>query len=119
MVVVPQQLVVLVSTLSLLRDSLNYAIDAVPENIDIAEIKRYLLGLDNVSDIHDLHVWPLSTTEVALTVHLVITDEVLSNIFLREVQQYLHDQFGIEHSTIQVECKNMDNVCMLDKNSCI
>ena len=112
-------LVVLVSTLSLLRDSLNYAIDAVPENIDLTEIKHYLTGLNNVSDIHDLHVWPLSTTEVALTVHLVTTDEVVSNIFLRDVQQYLHDHFGIEHSTIQVECTNMDNVCMLDKHSCI
>lgn len=112
-------LVVLAGTMSLLRDSLNYAIDAVPENIDLSEIKRYLTGLNNVSEIHDLHVWPLSTTEVALTVHLVTTDEVLSNVFLREVQQYLHDHFGIEHSTIQVESKNLDNVCMLDKHSCV
>ena len=111
--------IVLAGTLGLLRDSLNYATDAVPANIEISEIKNYLIGLDNVADIHDLHVWPLSTTEVALTVHLVITNDTLSNLFLREVQQYLHDHFGIEHSTIQVESLNLDNVCMLDKHSCI
>jgi len=112
-------LVVLVGTLGLLRDSLNYAIDAVPENIDIREIRDYLNGIDTVTDIHDLHVWPLSTTEVALTVHLVTTDDTLSNLFLRQVQQHLHDHFGIEHSTIQVESVSLDNVCMLDKHSCI
>ncbi|MDI6688645.1 MAG: cation diffusion facilitator family transporter [Desulfobacterales bacterium] len=74
--------VVLFSTWSLLRDSMNLAIDSVPEGIDIAEIKRYLTGLENVSQIHDLHVWPMSTTEVALSVHLIIVDDPLKNDFL-------------------------------------
>jgi len=110
--------VILVGTGSLLRDSMNLAIDSVPEGIDIAGIKRYLTGLENVSQIHDLHVWPMSTTEVALSVHLIIVDASLNNDFLPKLQQQLHDRFSIEHSTIQVE-RQGDDPCMLNKNGCI
>ena len=109
--------VILVSTWHLLRDSMNLAIDSVPENIDIAEIKRYLLSLKSVSQIHDLHVWPMSTTEVALSVHLVIVGDFLNNDFLPNLQQQLHDRFGIEHSTIQIETQD-GRPCMLNKNEC-
>ena len=110
--------VILVGTWSLLRDSMNLAIDSVPEGIDIAAIKRYLTGLENVSQIHDLHVWPLSTTEVALSVHLITVDDSLDNDFLPKLQQQLHDRFSIEHSTIQVERQD-DGPCILNKNGCI
>ena len=110
--------VILVGTWSLLRDSMNLAIDSVPKGIDIAGIKRYLTSLENVSQIHDLHVWPMSTTEVALSVHLIIVDDSLNNNFLPKLQQQLHDRFSIEHSTIQVERKD-DGPCMLNKNGCI
>ncbi len=110
--------VILVGTGSLLRDSMNLAIDSVPEGIDIAGIKRCLTGLENVSQIHDLHVWPMSTTEVALSVHLIIVDASLNNDFLPKLQQQLHDRFSIEHSTIQVE-RQGDDPCMLNKNECI
>ncbi len=110
--------VILVGTWPLLRDSVNLAIDSVPKGIDIAGIKKYLTGHKNVSQLHDLHVWPLSTTEVALSVHLIIVDDSLSNDFLPKLQQELHDRFSIEHSTIQVERKD-DNPCMLNKNGCI
>lgn len=110
--------VILVGTWSLLRDSINLAIDSVPKDIDIAGIKRYLTGLENVSQIHDLHVWPLSTTEVALSVHLIIVDDSLNNHFLPKLQQELHDRFTIEHSTIQIEKKD-DDPCILNKNGCI
>ncbi len=110
--------VILAGTWSLLRDSMNLAIDSVPEGIDINEIKRYLTGLENVSQIHDLHVWPMSTTEVALSVHLIIVDDSLNNNFLFELQRQLHDRFSIEHSTIQVEKQN-DGYCALNKNGCI
>ncbi|WP_419177107.1 cation diffusion facilitator family transporter [Desulfosediminicola sp.] len=109
--------VILVGTLSLLRDSLNLAIDSVPEQIDIAGVMAYLSGLDNVSQIHDLHVWAMSTTEVALSVHLVTTDNDLGNNNLSIIQQHLHDRFGIGHSTIQVE-KHGDESCMLDRDVC-
>jgi cobalt-zinc-cadmium efflux system protein len=111
--------VILIGTWGLLRASINSAIDAVPENIDMPGIKNYLSSLDNVCQIHDLHVWALSTTEVALTVHLVVSDNSLSNDFLTSIQQHLHDHFDIEHTTIQVERQDADTVCMLDRHSCV
>jgi cobalt-zinc-cadmium efflux system protein len=110
--------IILAGTWSLLRDSINLVIDAVPQGIDMAGIRDYLTGLENVSRIHDLHVWALSTTETALTVHLVVTDESLSNELLHRVQRHLHDRFGIEHSTIQVETEDEEYSCMLDRHTC-
>jgi len=110
--------VILVGTWSLLRDSMNLAIDSVPEGIDMAGIKRYLTSLENVSQIHDLHVWPMSTTEVALSVHLIIVNDSLDNDFLPKLQQQLREHFSIEHSTVQVERQD-DGPCMLNKNECI
>ncbi|MBU0680951.1 MAG: cation diffusion facilitator family transporter [Proteobacteria bacterium] len=110
--------VVFVGTWGLLRDSLNYAMDAVPESIDILALKNYLMSFDHVNGIHDLHVWPLSTTAIALTVHIVVDDDSLDNIFLHNLQQHLHTQFGIEHSTIQIEKMTSDKDCMLDNHTC-
>jgi len=90
----------------------------VPEGIDMAGIKRYLTSLENVSQIHDLHVWPMSTTEVALSVHLIIVNDSLDNDFLPKLQQQLREHFSIEHSTVQVERQD-DGPCMLNKNECI
>ncbi|HDS16896.1 MAG TPA: cation transporter [Proteobacteria bacterium] len=95
--------------------SLNHALDAVPRHIDIAGITKYLLGVENVSRIHDLHVWPLSTTETALTVHLVVTGEALDNNFLQRLQRHLYDHSGIAHATIQIESSLGENHCMLDR----
>ena len=111
--------VIFYSTWGLLRDSINYTIDAVPRDIDIPEIRRYLLGLEQVERLHDLHVWPLSTSEVALTVHLVINNDSLDNNFLVSIQTHLHDEFGIEHATIQVESARGENICLLDRASCV
>jgi cobalt-zinc-cadmium efflux system protein len=105
--------VILVGTWSLLRESMNLVIDAVPEHIDIAGIKRFLTGLEPVLAIHDLHVWSISTTEVALTVHLTLCEESLNRNFLPELQKQLQDRFGIAHSTIQVERQD-ESPCMLD-----
>ena len=110
--------VILVGTWSLLRDSMNLAIDSVPKGIDISGIKKYLTNLENVVQIHDLHIWSLSTTEVALTVHLVVTNETLNNDFLQQSQQKLYEHFGIEHTTIQIERESDENDCMLDEQKC-
>lgn len=112
-------IVILVGTWNLLRDSINLSVDAVPQGIDIYDIKSYLLSIKNVSKIHDLHVWALSTTETALTVHLVTTNDLIDNDFLQKVQQYLYDNFGIEHATIQVEKEDAENSCMLNRPECI
>lgn len=106
--------VVLLGTLSLLKDSLNYALDAVPDSIDIVALKQYITELESVERIHDLHVWPLSTTEVALTVHLVVNDTKLDNHLLRHLQQHFHDHFDIAHATIQIESATDEQSCMLD-----
>ncbi len=111
--------VIFVGTWGLLRDSLNYAMDAVPKGVDITEVRRYLTGLDRVNYIHDLHVWPLSTTEIALTVHLVVNDDLLDNRFVKNIAQHLHDHFGIVHSTIQVESCTGDSHCLLNCNECM
>jgi cobalt-zinc-cadmium efflux system protein len=109
--------VVLISTWGLLRDSVNYAIDSVPKNINIHGIRQYLMGLDRIIRIHDLHVWPLSTTEVALSVHIEVNDNTLDNGLLWDIQQYLQDRFEIEHATIQVESTKGENNCLLDRRT--
>ncbi|MDZ7761624.1 MAG: cation diffusion facilitator family transporter [Desulfovermiculus sp.] len=109
--------VILVGTWSLLRDSVSLSIDAVPKDVDIAGVKSYLTSLENVHQIHDLHIWAMSTTETALTVHLIVTDSVVSNNFLVKIQQHLHDHFGIEHSTIQIENQN-EQTCILNQEMC-
>lgn len=110
--------IILIGTWSLLRDAMNLALDSVPEGVDIAGIRNYLTSLEKVSQIHDLHVWAMSTTEVALSVHLKMVDDSLNKDFLPTIQQQLHDGFSIEHSTIQIE-RQEDGQCMLDKNKCI
>ncbi len=110
--------VILVGTWNLLQDSINLSIDAVPQGIDMSAIKDYLTKITKISEIHDLHVWALSTTETALTVHLVTDKDLIDNKFLQEVQQHLHDNFGIEHATIQVEKEDTENGCMLKRPEC-
>ena len=108
--------VVLLSTWGLLRDSINYAIDSVPRNINMDGIRDYLTSLDPVIHLHDLHVWPLSTTEVALSVHLEVNNTTLDNTLLWEIQQHLHDHIGIEHATIQIESAIGANTCLLNEH---
>lgn len=111
-------LVILVSTWGLLRDSFNLSVDAVPTNIDVGEVKKYLLSLEDVTALHALHVWALSTTENALTVHLVSSKKEIDNLYLQEIESYLHHTFSIDHSTIQIEKGDEDYVCDLDTQAC-
>jgi len=111
-------MIILISTWSLLKESINLSIDAVPQGIDITGIQNYLNTLKNVTSIHDLHVWALSTTEVALTVHLVTIDKSVNNLLLEEIQRYLHDNFNVEHSTIQIESASDENSCVLNNSKC-
>jgi cobalt-zinc-cadmium efflux system protein len=96
-------LVIVIGTWSLLRESFNLATDAVPESINLAAVRGYLADLPEVSAVHDLHVWAMSTTQIALTAHLVMPGGTAGDPFLREVCERLHRDFGIEHSTIQIE----------------
>ena len=111
-------IVILISTWKLLKNSIDLSIDAVPHDIDVSYIQSYLRNLGNVIDIHDLHVWALSTTENALTVHLVTDNKVIDNSFLKEIQEHLHHHFNISHTTIQVEYKDSNYTCILDRDEC-
>ncbi|HEU4407712.1 MAG TPA: cation diffusion facilitator family transporter [Polyangiaceae bacterium] len=103
--------VVLVSTWSLLRDAVNLALQAVPDHIDPDEVRRHLAGLPGVTEVHDLHIWAMSTTEVALTAHLVMPGASYHASFLHDVGRVLHDTFRIDHTTLQVEPSGAPEAC--------
>ena len=95
--------IILFGTWGLLRDSFNLALDAVPAGIDPEAVKTYLSGLPGVAGVHDLHIWAMSTSETALTVHLLKPDVRDDDTLIEQASRELHDRFGIEHITIQWE----------------
>jgi len=99
--------IIVYSTWGLLRDSFNLAIDAVPPGISLVEVRRYLKNIPTVTGAHHLHIWALSTTETALTVHLVKPDPFDDDGLLRRINHELTEQFGIGHATIQFERENL------------
>lgn len=101
--------VILWSTWDLLRQSVHLSLDGVPVSIQLEKVRNYLTAQPNVIEVHDLHVWAMSTSEIALTVHLVMRDGHPGNEFLCRVAEKLHDNFTIGHVTIQIE---------LDKHHC-
>lgn len=104
-------LVIVIGTWSLLRQSVALALDAVPGGIDQAAVERYLRGLPGVSDIHHLHIWGMSTTETALTAHLVRPGLPLDDALLREASRTLDVRFRIGHATFQVETGDACGAC--------
>jgi cobalt-zinc-cadmium efflux system protein len=95
--------VILVGTWSLLRDSTNLALDAVPPGIDQDRVAAFLRGLPGVTDVHHLHIWGMSTTETALTAHLVRPGTSIDDNLLRAACEALKSHFNIGHATLQVE----------------
>lgn len=95
--------VIVWGTWSLLTGSLGMALDAVPPGTDLAAIRTFLLGLPGVTGLHDLHVWSLSTTETALTCHLVMADGTSLDAALEPAAEGLEERFGIGHATLQPE----------------
>ncbi|MGU3541391.1 cation diffusion facilitator family transporter [Methylobacterium sp. A52T] len=104
--------VIVWSTWGLLRDSLKLSLAAVPPGIDPDAVRRHLRGLPGVAALHDLHIWPMSTTETALTSHLVIPGGHPGDAFLMQAAHDLREKFGIGHTTLQVET-SADNACAL------
>lgn len=95
--------VITLGTWGLLKDSIAMAIDAVPAGIDRDEVFAHLQGLEGVREVHDLHIWPLSTTSTALTVHLVRAEDKIDDAFTAGLAHTLKQRFKIDHATIQVE----------------
>lgn len=106
-------LVILIGTWGLLREALRLALNAVPSKINASQIDEYLRQLDGVSDIHDLHIWGLSTTENALTVHLVMPNGHPGDDFMDNVTAALKHQYAVHHSTLQIELGTNQHSCAL------
>ncbi len=105
--------VIVWSTWGLARDALHLSLAGVPKNIDQAKVRDYLAALPGVTEVHDLHIWAMSTTETALTVHLLRPGAAPDDTFLHDVGVALQNRFKIHHPTIQVEVGNAKDGCKL------
>ena len=94
--------VIVVGTWSLFRQSLHLLFDGVPETVDLLQVKALLETLPGVDRVHDLHVWAMGTSEIAMTAQLVMPDGAAGDAFLQNATEQLHHRFAIEHATIQV-----------------
>jgi cobalt-zinc-cadmium efflux system protein len=105
--------VIVIGTWGLLSESVQLALSAVPAHIEVAAIDAYLRQCLGVTEIHDLHIWGMSTTESALTVHLVMPDGYPGDAFMDDIMRTLTERFSIQHSTLQVEQGTTDHTCVL------
>lgn len=100
-------LVILWGTWRLFTDSIDLALDAVPKQIKLDKVRNFLLSQNGVDDIHDLHVWAMSTTQVALTAHLIMPNG-FNDKFISKLQEALKNEFGIGHTTFQIEIERIE-----------
>jgi cobalt-zinc-cadmium efflux system protein len=103
--------IILWNTWKLLRDSVSLLLDAMPHYIDHSGIKAYLSELRGVTAIHDLHIWGLSTREIALTAHLVMPELRLTDADFEKINAHLKEKFRIDHATLQVETGTTEFPC--------
>ena len=110
--------IIAIGTWGLLKESLRLALDAVPERIDRHEVEAYLRALPGVAAVHDVHIWAMSTTEIALTAHLVRPGAGLDDALLHEAGHELQHRFGIGHATLQVESGD-EHPCHAATSACV
>jgi cobalt-zinc-cadmium efflux system protein len=103
--------VILIGTWGLLRDSVQLSLDAVPASVNSSAVLDFLAGQRGVTDVHDLHIWALSTTSVALTAHLVVPDMGTGDALLATLTPTLKRQFRIDHATLQIERDRCNHGC--------
>jgi cobalt-zinc-cadmium efflux system protein len=104
---------VIVGTWGLLHDSVNLTLHACPQGIDPVQVQDYLASLDGVTEVHDLHIWGMSTTETALTAHLAMPAGLPGDAFHKMLSEQLKERFGIDHPTIQIELQDSGDACKL------
>jgi cobalt-zinc-cadmium efflux system protein len=102
---------IIYGTWGLLRDSINLALHAVPRGIEIAEVRKWLEACPGISGVHDLHIWAMSTTETALTAHLIKPDGKLDDSMLQEMAHEMEHRFSIHHVTLQCEQGDVKTPC--------
>jgi cobalt-zinc-cadmium efflux system protein len=105
--------IIVAGTWSLLRDSVNFSLDAVPPGVDQGKVEAFLRKLPGVAEVHDLHIWGMSTTETALTAHLVRPGAAIDDDLLHHACKGLKEHFGITHATLQVEDGTGAHACSL------
>ncbi|MGM0620348.1 MAG: cation diffusion facilitator family transporter [Bacteroidota bacterium] len=105
--------VILWGTWRLFSDSVNLALDAVPKNIDVEKVRSFIEGKEGVENLHDLHIWAMSTTQVALTAHLVMPNGN-NDRFITDLQNELNEKFNIGHTTFQIENSDLQQLCDTD-----
>jgi cobalt-zinc-cadmium efflux system protein len=110
---------VLFATYGVLKQSLDLALDAVPQGIDATGVRAFLASVPGVLEVHDLHIWAMSTTEAVLTAHLVMGGPSSRDAgLLATIERTLHDRFRIEHSTLQIELPDAPEPCRLKPGEC-
>jgi cobalt-zinc-cadmium efflux system protein len=109
--------VILISTWRLLRDSLTLSLDGVPAGVNSSAVMSYLADQRGVTDVHDLHIWALSTTSVALTAHLVVPDRGAEDTLLTSLAPNLKRHFQIEHATLQIERDRCEHGCEAEEEA--
>lgn len=109
--------VIVFGTWNLFKDALQLILDGVPKQIEPLAVRTFLQELQGVVQVHDLHIWAMSTTETALTAHLVIPEGHEGDRFLTDTCEALHNHFGIDHSTLQIESGDPDYPCHLEPES--
>lgn len=105
--------VILWGTWKLFMDSVNLALDAVPRHVDLDEVRKYIVAKNGVEGLHDLHIWAMSTTQIALTAHLEMPNGG-NDQFIANLQNELKSRFGIGHTTFQIERRNLEINCETD-----
>jgi cobalt-zinc-cadmium efflux system protein len=111
--------VIVYGTWGLLRDATGLALNAVPGGIDVPAVRAHLEAVPGVGEVHDLHIWGMSTTETALTCHLVMPGGHPGDAALGRLARELETQFGIHHATIQIELADTDEICALTPESVV
>lgn len=104
-------IIITIGTWGLLKESFTMSMDAVPKGINLSEVREFLLNQDDVTKVHDIHIWPLSTTETAFTAHVVRRNKDCNDEFLSNMKKELHDKYEISHVTIQIENSEVDVDC--------